>query len=100
MNGINNFHSRTIFSEDIKANKLMEKFSKVRQILVEKYIRYKFPVVSRQEASEAISRLASKDPIAYTEKEREIYFRLCPEIKEMVALREEAIQLTIEVECD
>ena len=100
MDKVSRFRTQAVFSEDIKANKLMEKFSKVRQILVEKYIRYKFPVVSRQEASEAISRLASKDPIAYTEKEREIYFRLCPEIKEMVALREEAIQLTIEVECD
>ena len=41
-----------VFSEDIKANLLMEKASKMRPALVEKYIRYAFPPVSRSEAAD------------------------------------------------
>lgn len=101
MNGINNFHSRSLFSEDIKANLLMEKASKMRPALVEKYIRYAFPPVSRSEAADVIGHLASKDPCNYTEKERETYFRLCPEIKNLIKLREDATVLAIEVaECN
>ena len=101
MDKVSHFRTQAVFSEDIRASLLMEKASKMRPALVEKYIRYAFPPVSRSEAADAIGHLASKDPCNYTEKERETYFRLCPEIKNLIKLREDATVLAIEAtECN